>query len=244
MSENTENNEHHGDGHDDGHHVNYFAIYVALVVLFLISVAGPEIGELTGLRIITIITAFGVAIVKANLVINNFMHLKWEKRIMKWMLTATLILVGLMVAGVSPDVMNHEGRNWENLAAKEAASRDLSGEHGAEEAEGEGEGEMMAEGGGEPAGFSAATQFGTICATCHGAAGEGNGPAGVALDPPPANFTDPAFWEGRDRERIITVIRDGAAAVGGSPLMAPWGALFNEEQLELMADYVMEFRPE
>jgi caa(3)-type oxidase subunit IV len=241
MSENIEHNEHHGDGH----HVNYFKIYVALVILFLISVAGPEIGELTGLRIITIITAFGIAIVKANLVINNFMHLRWEKRIMKWMLTSSLILMGLMLAGVSPDVMNHEGRNWENVAAKEAAARDLSGEHGAEGAEGEAEGEMMAEGGGEAAGgFSAAAQFGAICSTCHGATGQGDGVAGAALDPPPADFTDPAFWEGRDRERIITVIRDGAAAVGGSPLMAPWGALFTEEQLEQMADYVMEFRPE
>jgi hypothetical protein len=26
--------------------------------------------------------------------------------------------------------------------------------------------------------------------------------------------------------------------------MAPWGALYTEEQLEQMADYVMSFRPE
>ncbi|MDX1493826.1 MAG: hypothetical protein R3253_07205, partial [Longimicrobiales bacterium] len=71
MSENSENREHdsqHGDGHDDGHHhVNYFKIYVTLVVLFLISVAGPEVGEFTGLRWITLITAFGIAVWKANL---------------------------------------------------------------------------------------------------------------------------------------------------------------------------------
>ena len=96
----------------------------------------------------------------------------------------------------------------------------------------------------EPAGFSAASSFGTVCATCHGAGGAGDGPAGAALDPRPASFVDPAFWEGRDRDRIITVIRDGAASVGGSALMAPWGALYTEEQLEQMADYVMSFRPE
>lgn len=233
----SENNEHKDDhGHDTGHHVNYFAIYVALVVLFLISVAGPEIGELTGLRWITLVTAFGIAVVKAQLVINNFMHLKWEKRLMKWVLASTVVLMILMVAGISPDVLNHEGSNWENLAAKEATARGLVEEHLEEEESIE---EVATTGGA----FSAESSFNTICATCHGQAGDGTGPAGAALDPPPANFTDPAFWAERDRERIITVIRDGAVAVGGSPLMAPWGALYDDEQLEQMADYVMSFQP-
>ncbi len=99
----TENNDVREEGleHEDphaehGHHeVNYFKIYVVLVVLFLISVAGPEVGEFTGLRWITLITAFGIAVVKANLVIQNFMHLKWEKNIMKWMLATSLILMFL-----------------------------------------------------------------------------------------------------------------------------------------------------
>ncbi len=47
-------------------------------------------------------------------------------------------------------------------------------------------------------------------------------------NPAPANFTDSAFWETRDDERIKTAIRDGGAAVGGSPLMAPWGVLFDD----------------
>lgn len=232
----AENNEHH-DGHDGGHHVNYFAIYVALIVLFLISVAGPEVGERTGWRWLTLITAFGIAIVKAQLVINNFMHLKWEKRIMKWLLTTSLILMALFLAGVSPDVMNHEGTNWDNVAAKEATARGLSDEVEA--------GEVITEvATAEEGTFSAEASFNTVCATCHGVAGDGTGPAGAALDPPPANFTDPAFWDDeRDRDRITTVIRDGAVAVGGSPLMAPWGPLYNEAQLEEMTDYVMSFRP-
>lgn len=239
----TENNEQHGhdaDGHDGGHHVNYFGIYIALLVLFLISVAGPEVGEATGLRWITLITAFGIALVKAQLVISNFMHLKWEKRLMKWVLTTSVVLMFLMVAGVAPDVMNHEGNNWENLAAQAAVARGLAGEYSEDDAEDEGEVEVVADAGA----FSAANSYGMICASCHGSAGAGDGVAGAALDPAPANFTDPAFWEGRDRERVITVIRDGGPAVGASALMAPWGALYTEEQLGLMADYVMSFRPE
>ena len=123
MSENNGNEHSHDDGHEGGHHVNYFKIYVVLVVLFLISVAGPEVGAATGLRWITLITAFGIALVKANLVIQNFMHLRWEKNLMKWVLATSLILMFLMVAGISPDVMNHEGNNWENVAAKAAVER-------------------------------------------------------------------------------------------------------------------------
>lgn len=232
MSENNEN-EHSDGGHDGGHHVNYFKIYVVLVVLFLISVAGPEVGEMTGLRWITLITAFGIAVVKANLVIQNFMHLKWEKNLMKWVLATSLILMFLMVAGISPDVMNHEGNNWENVAAKAAVERGVDGE--AEE-----ETVVVA----APAGFTAQSAFQGICATCHGAGGAGDGPAGAALDPPPANFTDPAFWADRDRQRIIDVLENGAASVGGSSLMAAYGGLYTDEQIAELADYVIALAPE
>lgn len=235
MSENNEHSDEHG--HDDGHHdVPYFKIYVALIILFLISVAGPEVGEATGLRWITLITAFGIALVKARLVINNFMHLKWEKRLMKWMLTASLIMLGIMMAGVAPDVMNHEGNNWVNLAAQAAVERGLEDDHGEES-------EVVTVVEAQPVGFSAEASFGMICATCHGEGGLGDGVAGAALDPSPANFTDPVFWETRDRDRVLIAIRDGGVAVGASALMAPWGALYDEEQLGQMADYVMNFRP-
>ena len=169
----SENNEHHDEqGHDGGHHVNYFRIYVTLLILFLISVVGPEVGELTGLRWITLITAFGIAFVKARLVVNNFMHLAWERRIAKWLLASSLILLLLFVAGVAPDVMNHEGNNWENVAAKQAVERGLAAASGYSEEEAESDGpaeEVIA------AGFSAQNSYGQICATCHGSGGEGDG---------------------------------------------------------------------
>lgn len=216
--------------HQDGHHVNYRNVYLILVVLFLVSVAGPELG----IRWLTLLTAFGIAIVKANLVIQNFMHLKWEKRLMKWMLTTSLILMFLMVAGVAPDVLNHEGRNWENLAAQAAVERGVEGEGEVDEVPAE---EVVAE-----AGFNAAQTFNLVCATCHGTSGAGDGPAGVLLDPRPASFSDPAFWETRDMDRIRAVIRDGAASVGGSSLMVAWGASFSEEEIGALADHVASFR--
>jgi caa(3)-type oxidase subunit IV len=219
----------HGDGHGPNHYRN---IYLVLVVLFLISVAGPELG----IRWVTLITAFAIAIVKANLVVQNFMHLNVEKRIMKWVLATSLLLMFLMVAGVSVDVLNHEGNNWRNVAALEATARGVAGE-GAAEAEGEVETEVAV------AAFNVESTYNIVCATCHGQAGDGSGPAGAALDPPPADFTDPAFWAERDMERIVQVIESGAASVGGSPLMVAWGASFTDEQIQELADYVATFRP-
>lgn len=63
--------------------------------------------------------------------------------------------------------------------------------------------------------------FTTLCVTCHGASGKGDGPAGKALKPAPANFTDPAFQKGRTDEQLAKVILEGGAAVGKSPVMPP-----------------------
>lgn len=225
----------HQDGshHDGGHHVDYKKIYFTLLGLLVVSVAGPFLGIVW----VTLLTAFGIAIVKANLVIQNFMHLRWEKRLMKWMLTTSLILMALFLAGVSPDVLNHEGSNWENIAAQAAVERGLGG--GDHAAEGEGEAEPVE----TTAAFNAAQMYGIVCASCHGAQGDGTGAAGATLDPRPANFTDPEFWATRDMERIVNVITNGAASVGGSPLMVAWNLSFDAEQIQALADHVATFRP-
>ena len=136
----------------------------------VLSVAGPFLGIVW----VTLITAFGIALVKANLVIQNFMHLRWEKRLVKWVLISSLVLMALFVAGVAPDVMRHEGQNWVNVAAADAVDRGIEDEHAEE-----GTAVTVA----DPDAFDAVGQFNLICATCHGSAGDGNGAAGAALDP-------------------------------------------------------------
>ena len=247
MSESHETHGAQGSGHHDEHagHPNYKKIYLWLLGLLVVSVAGPFIGVVW----VTLLTAFGIAIVKANLVVQNFMHLKWEKRIAKWVLTTSLVLMALMMAGVSVDVLNHEGNNWENLAAQAAVERGIPLEPG--EAVEEVVGDTYTET--TPAAFSAQNMFGLVCGSCHGAAGDGTGPAGAALDPKPANFKDPAFWAEqnlnaqfpvRDKARIVQVIANGGASVGKSPLMVAWNASFTPEQIDQLADYVMAFRPQ
>jgi caa(3)-type oxidase subunit IV len=214
----------------------YRKIYFTLLILLVVSVVGPFFGVVW----ITLITAFGIALVKANLVIQNFMQLKWEKRLVRWLLMTSVVLMALFVAGVAPDVLEHEGQLWVNEAAMAAVERGIDGEGVEGDRVGETEAELADV---EPGAFSAAGAFNLACAACHGQAGDGTGAAGMALDPPPANFTDPAFWETRDEERIFTVIRDGAAAVGGSPLMVPWRNSYDDEQIRALAEYVLGFRP-
>lgn len=106
------------------HHPNYTRIYLVLLVLLVISVAGPFLGILW----VTLITAFGIAVVKAALVVQNFMHLKQERRIVVWILAGALAMMVLFFFGTAADIMKHEGLNWENEAAKAAVERGVEGE--------------------------------------------------------------------------------------------------------------------
>jgi caa(3)-type oxidase subunit IV len=91
-----------------GHDTNYVKIWAILLCLLVVSIAGPFLG----IPIVTLITAFGIAIVKAYLVAKNFMHLNIEPRYAVYLLTTMLVFVLLFFYGVAPDVMKHEGTNW------------------------------------------------------------------------------------------------------------------------------------
>ena len=47
------------------------------------------------------------------------------------------------------------------------------------------------------------------CQVCHGAKGDGNGPAGAALSPKPADFTTPKFWQGDFDKKITDTVENG-----------------------------------
>jgi len=69
------------------------------------------------------VTAFGVAIWKASLVVKEFMHLPLEKHFIWYIEGIVVAFMLLFFFAVSPDVMQHEGRNWENRAAMAAVER-------------------------------------------------------------------------------------------------------------------------
>jgi len=95
--------------HADAHHVNYVRIWQILLVLLVLSVLGPFLG----IKIVTLITAFGIAVVKAYLVAKNFMHLNVQPRYVVYILGTTLVFMLLFFAGTAPDVMKHSGDNWQ-----------------------------------------------------------------------------------------------------------------------------------
>ena len=86
----------------------------------------------------------------------------------------------------------------------------------------------------------AAALWKSRCAMCHGETGKGDGPAGLALQPPPRDLTDPKFWVGVSRERIkkaITEGRPGTAMVSFANTLSP-------EEIDALVDYlVTKFKP-
>lgn len=118
----------HADhAHGDGHYVKVWAILLALLA---VSIAGPELG----IKSVTLFTAFGIAVIKAYMVAKNFMHLNVEKRFVVYLLLTAVAFMFLFYAGTAPDVMQHHGHNWRNVAADREVERALSAaasEHGA-----------------------------------------------------------------------------------------------------------------
>lgn len=214
-------------------HPNYIQIWGILVALLVVSVCGPMLG----IKAVTLITAFGIALVKAYLVAKNFMHLNIERSYIVFLLVTAVGLMVLMFGGVAGDVMDHQGRNWRNLAAQEEVNRALAGVAGESGAEQKG----STPGAAQPV-AGAEENFKIVCSPCHGEKGDGKGAAAVALTPKPANFTDPEFWQTRDKAHIEKVITLGGAAVGKSPLMAPFGSRFSAAEISALADYLMRMK--
>lgn len=108
----------------DTYHINYVRIWGILVILLVVSVIGPFVGEALAAKWITLLTAFGIACVKAYLVVANFMHLTFEKRFVTYAVVTCLVFMLLFFAGTAPDVMKERGSGWEKpawIAANAAA---------------------------------------------------------------------------------------------------------------------------
>jgi mono/diheme cytochrome c family protein len=81
--------------------------------------------------------------------------------------------------------------------------------------------------------------FKTICSTCHGETGKGDGPGGQGLQPPPRDFSKAEFKfdankngkPGEDAD-LKLVISKGAAEFGGSPLMTPWAGTLTDADID------------
>jgi caa(3)-type oxidase subunit IV len=108
---------------DHAHHTNYVKIWAILVLLLVVSVLGPMLE----IRVVTLITAFGIAVVKAYMVAKNFMHLNQAPRFVTYLLATGLVFMLLFFAGAAPDVMKAEGSGWVKPAWIQAAADHAEG---------------------------------------------------------------------------------------------------------------------
>ena len=94
--------------------------------------------------------------------------------------------------------------------------------------------------GGCPSGDAAAGDavYQKYCASCHGSRGDGQGPAAAGLNPTPARHDDGAYMNALSNAHLVKVIRSGGPAVGKSPLMAPWGGVLDDTQIQDVVAFV------
>ena len=86
------------------------------------------------------------------------------------------------------------------------------------------------------------------CASCHGMTGKGDGPISPTLNPKPRDFSKGEFLldanksgsPGED-EDLKLVIQKGGMAYGGSPLMAGWPTL-SDEQIDQVIAYIRSLK--
>ncbi|MFV1980315.1 MAG: cytochrome c, partial [Rhodothermia bacterium] len=76
------------------------------------------------------------------------------------------------------------------------------------------------------------------CAVCHGASGQGDGPAAIALDPKPANFTDPEHSNFYSDQARIHIIKKG---LKDSPMVG-WESILSEKEILSVHAYIRSLR--
>lgn len=74
--------------------------------------------------------------------------------------------------------------------------------------------------------------FSANCISCHGKNGNGKGPLAVGLSPPPADFTDPDFWNGKTDSFLIHVIQNGLGS------MPSWSDSLTPQNIEDVLSYI------
>jgi mono/diheme cytochrome c family protein len=77
-----------------------------------------------------------------------------------------------------------------------------------------------------------------FCATCHGPAGDGDGPVAQTLDPKPAKHSDGNYMNPLEDDYLFKVIKFGGASVGKSPMMAPLGGSLSDQQIRNVIAFI------
>jgi heme/copper-type cytochrome/quinol oxidase subunit 4 len=88
-------------------------IWAVLVAMLVINIV---ITKATGIIVIT----FAIATVMAFIALAYFMHLNVEKKYIWGVMTASVIAIVGLFAGISPDILSSKGINWEKCNSYDA----------------------------------------------------------------------------------------------------------------------------
>ncbi|MBI2881046.1 MAG: cytochrome c [Candidatus Tectomicrobia bacterium] len=77
-----------------------------------------------------------------------------------------------------------------------------------------------------------------FCASCHGAAGKGDGPAAAALNPKPRDHSDAKYMATLKDEEVFNIIKQGGVPLGKSPLMPPWGQALSDQDIRNVVGFI------
>jgi len=77
--------------------------------------------------------------------------------------------------------------------------------------------------------------FRTLCAPCHGTVGNGDGPAAVAFNPRPGDFTSAEFWKEHTSDAELA-----KNITNGVRLMPAFGTQLSAAEVEALARYIRE----
>jgi mono/diheme cytochrome c family protein len=83
--------------------------------------------------------------------------------------------------------------------------------------------------------------YDSLCATCHGSTGKGDGPASSSLNPKPRDHTDCKEMAKDSDANLSKVIKEGGQSVGRSPLMPPWKASLKDQEVQNLVAYIRSF---
>jgi len=94
--------EDHEDIVIEGHaEPNYFGVFITLFVFTILEVG---VSYLKMNHMFMAVVLIGLAIIKACLVAWFFMHLKFEKKFLHALVVFSLVLAGVMMFGLMPDI--------------------------------------------------------------------------------------------------------------------------------------------
>ena len=198
-------------------HPPYVKIWIGLLLALIISLV---IGEIWSNEL-AVASIFAIALVKAGVVLNYFMHLKFAPRWLKLTGAGAVAVVAILYIGLVPDIQHSYS------AISEAPGTEQADDTHAGSAPGVAADTAAAT---TPAQSRGKVVYSTYCVACHQA--DGRGMNGMLA----ADFIGDKSRLAKSDELLIKSIADGMSGSIGQ--MPPWGGVLNEGQQSDVLAYI------